>query len=356
MNFSNLIERVFHTCGYPDSANNRRNGTLQQVMDAINTAYDEICGTCAPELFALEQEGGLLLDAAGTTGDGAGYNYTTVAVPQAYNGEYYLNDWVGYPLAFWTEGQFSHRVEVRRHRNAIRDGLRSTQFVPMSFGPWTLSWVPRSRFGRYEQAAGASTGATAAEAATTVTFGSSSNNVGSGNIGQMLRLNGEDGDYKVVSINNTHSLEVDRPIRSRMDGSMTATGTGAGYAAVRWQLSPPGAYRIKIMPPPNEASILYYSYIPLPRILLNLTDTPEIQRKFHDLIWKGAIKNVAAQKQNANLYGTFINDFDQAIERFKRSDIDEKASDDGPRVETLTNQQPQVAKLPGIYARYDDRY
>lgn len=353
MNYSNLIERVFHTCGYPDSANNRRNGTLQQIMDAINTAYDEICGTCAPELFALEQEGGVLLDAAGQYGDGAGYNFTNIAVPQGYNGEYALNDWVGYPLAFWTEGQFSHRVEVRRHRNAIRDGLRSTMFVPMSLGPWTLSWVPRSRFGVQNFGAGASS-ATAAEGTTAVSVGNVT--VDSSYVGRMLRLNGEDGDYKVTAQDGVHGLTVDRPIRSRMDGLMTTTGVGAGYTGVRWELSPPGAYRIKIMPPPNAATILYYSYIPLPRILLNLTDTPEIQRKFHDLIWKGALKNIGAQKQNAALYGTYVNEFDQAVERFKRSDLDQHSSDDVPRTETLRNQQPQVAALPGIYSRYDDRW
>ncbi len=165
----------------------------------------------------------------------------------------------------------------------------------------------------------------------------------------MLRLNGESEDYKIVSHDSSHTLTLDKPIRSRMRG-LTTTGYGAGYSGVRWEIGPVGRFALRFLPPPNASLTAYVRYMAYPRKLIQDSDTPELQDDMHHLLWKGALRLVGASKQNDSMYQTYTQEYSAAVSELKMSDQDDVSSDDGPMVERLGDERP-VGWQPGLYIR-----
>lgn len=367
MNFGNILNALLSKTGMPDSANQRYNYRLQDYMDAINSVYNEILRNCHPTHYPIIRERALVVGPGTSAPDldaDLGYpvgappgGYLTAgarAAPDGYNGEYHLNSWVHTPLEFWTEGPTAHRVVLRRYRNANMEGLRNSNFAPVSLGPYTLSWIPRSTNAFYDFGSGAAVGASAVDDGTnvTVTFGATSNALGATVVGMLLQLNGEDADYRIVTQDGAHSCTVDRPIRSRMDGLMTTNGRGAGYSNVRWMIRPRGCYKIRLLPAPSASANLYYSSFDLPRRLINNDDTPELGPLDHDLLWKGALRIVAAEKMQDGMYQMWDKEFKEALASVRKATRDEAASEDGPNFETLDDIANAVTPYaPGVYNR-----
>lgn len=331
MNFSDLQEECWKNLGYPDPNSDRTNALLQTIRDSLNGAMDDVAATCAPSLDRLTREA--TIDVVAGTQD------------------YQLGDWVQRPLSMWTEGQYAHPIYFRRALAADRDGSRNSVYVVGSLGPFQAALLPRTQPGdNLNGAAGASTGATATAGTTTVTFGASSTVLTSAVVGKMLRLNGEYADYKILSKDSDHVVTVDRPIITRVSGLGSTAGTG--YSSVRWEISPPGRFKIRFLPNPTAAATVYYRYMAYPRKMLNASDEPELQEDMHLILVDGAMKRIAKIKQNAELYGMYGNDYQRFIENLKRSDVDDYSTDDTNQVETLRNMPgSRQIRQPGEYRR-----
>lgn len=364
MNFSDQINAVFSKGGFPDSANNRRNDRLQSIMDAVNAIYDEICETCSPYLNPLVRERALVIGNGLSAPDqdaNLGYpvggppgGYLAPGgnrAPDGYNGEYHLDSQVDHVLEMWTEGQTAHRVTIRGYKASTREGLRNSTWAPATVGPYQVSWLPRSTIGFYDFGAGAAYGATAAEGGINVSFGASSNALGSALVGMILKLNGEDGDYKILTQNGAHAATVDRPIRSRMAGSMLTNGAGPGYTNVRWQIGPRGTPKIRVLPPPSLTANLYYSAYDVPRRLLNVDDEPEIPTKYHHLLWKGAMRILALENVKPDMYQMYANEYDKALAMFRKADEDEQSAIDGPSMYLASSSEQVGVRQPGQFFR-----
>ena len=158
--------------------------------------------------------------------------------------------------------------------------------------------------------------------------------------GLMLRLNGEDTDYMVtaasVSGGSTY-LSVDRPVRARLSG-LGVTGVGAGYNAVRWEISPPGRIQIQLLPAPSVVPTIppRYRFPALPRRISNQPDfTPEFAAEHHDLLYKGAYAEIATLLEKADAYAREIATFQNALVKYKAQDLDDISAKTSPDIDTL---------------------
>ena len=320
MNFNDLQEACFRFLGLHDSAQ-RPDWRRQEVKDALNTSLDEVASQ-PPFLWNLVREADLSVVAS-----------TSV---------YTLDDWVAKPLFIW-KSDTGHKIRFINYRLSGRDHSRYPNAVPASLGPWELTWYPRS------SALLSGTAASATEAATSVTGLSGLTDANS--VGRMVRLNGEDGDYKVLSQTGGTAATVDRAVRSRLTGLGT-TGVGAGYTSVRWELSPRDRFCIKFLPTPAEASTVRYSFLALPRRLVNASDTPEIKEGFHHLLWKGALCKLGAFGEDDASYQRFKGEYEQARDELRKADNDESDSEDSPYFESLLGGDGFDPRPVDTYSRY----
>lgn len=328
MNLRDLLERLWRSTGYPDTGSAREDGRYQDYKDFLNAAQDEIARTCSPKLFSFTRRGSIAL-VAGTQ-------------------DYTLDDWTIRPLSLFTIGDQAREVVFRRARNADIEFLRNTSYAAV-FGDYTVTDAERSADPYASGIAGATTGVTGVEGAYSATFGSAVTLTALW-VGRMLRFNGEDGDYKILTINNTTKVAtLDRPIVSRMSG-VGATGVGAGYAAATcsWVVGPKGRYKISFLPAPDATDTVYYRYMSLPRKLLSLSEESELNTEYHDLIWKGALQMIGVDKESDALQG-YVMQYQEALESLRKSELDEYVSTDAPRF--ITPYRRNRFCKPGVYQR-----
>lgn len=283
---------------------------VQEVRDAINATIEEIAAS-SPFLWNLVREGTVSL-VAGTS-------------------VYYLNDWCRRPLMLWTEDSSAHKVRFTNYRMSSRDGSRNSNATYGTLGPWELTWYPRNTDAVLSGAA-----ASATEDATSITGLAGLTDA---MIGRMIRLNGEENDYRIVS-HTTTACVVDRKVKARVSG--VSTTTSGGYSSVKWEIGPPGRYRFTIRPTPNVAGTLYYSYVALPRKLINANETPEIPDMFHHLIWKGAVSKVALFDKDQTTYGLFQPEYQAGLESLRQQDQDDADVEDGPHYESSLRTDPRM--------------
>lgn len=335
MNFSNLLQQLWVGTGYPNPAADRQNWRLQSYRDAINTVLEEVIQTNAPFLFSQQREGTINL-VAGTS-------------------IYTLDDWCARPLSIYTTDVAAHKLVYVRPRRADQNGMRNPSFVYPPLGPYTFTDAMRTSTPAVSGVSGASYGLSASDGDLTVTVGSSNTSfVGNTDIiGRRLRINGEYGDYTVLSVASAHVLNIDRPIKSRCDDSttcMNTDGAGAGYTQVKWEIGPPQRLRIQVLPTPSAAKTINYRYAVLPRRLLNGDDVPEINEEYHHLLWKGALRLVGAMKQNGDMIQQWGTEYGQALMELAKADQDDWDSDDAPKRETLMDNLERGVP-PGVYSR-----
>lgn len=312
MNYNDLQEAVWRFLGNHDTAN-RVDWRRQEIRDAINMALDEI-GTIAPFLWPLNRESTVSLVAGTAT--------------------YTLDDWCQRALAFWTSDTSAHKIRYNNPRNADRNGMRNTNAAFGTLGPYDLTWAPRNT-----AAALAGAAASATEGGLTIT---GLTGLASTHVGRMIRLNGEDQDYKIVSISVT-TATVDKKIKSRLTGLGT-TGLGGNYSAVRWEIGPVGRLQIQILPTPTVTKTINYRFYALPRRLLNNDETPELPTEYHHLLWKGALRWITGFNEDQNNYSMFKAEYEQGIEMLKRQDQEDMDSEDSPHYDSTLDQY--VGGLP----------
>ncbi len=331
MNFSDLIMECRGYLGVIDFQG-FHNFRSRQIRDKINVAVD-LLSNSAPNVLCLTQQAQLPLVAGQSI--------------------YYLTDWALRPLSAYTTDISARKIRFHRAEFVDRSGLRNTAIAAGQFGPWDVGWSPRNIQAVLAGASGASTGATATEGATTVSLAGNPA-LTAAHVGRMFRLNGEDGDYKIVSFSGS-TITVDRPIRARppMDDNITYTG---GYTNVRWEIGPPQRVQIETYPAPTAAYTgMSYRYCLHPRILLNDDDTPEIPREYHHLIWKGALKELSQWQDDISNYAGWASEFAQALNDFKSQDADDIDGQDAPHYESL-NDAPAIGMKNDLYFRNQDRY
>lgn len=333
MNFLDLTDTLRVMTGYPDVASTFRDSRLQQYRDALNATLDEVGAAVAPSYFALQQQS-TIVTVAGTA-------------------TYLINDWSQRILSVYgTDINYTYKLDYIRARNADMSGIRNPNI--QSVGRYAYTDGMRTSTPALSGTAGSGSGATVAEGGTSVVFGSSNATLTSAVVGRMLRLNGEDGDYKILTQDGSHTVTIDRPVKSRLRGDGTSN-VGAGYTAAtcRWEIGPSGRLQIQILPVPQEVRTLNVRSMMLPRRMLNDSDTPEIQSEYHHLIWKGAMLKVASSKQNTESYQLYTTEYQTALTNFRKSDIDDVESTDSPPMERLRDKSFLGAAPYGTYSRGD---
>ncbi len=340
MNFGDLVEELWKFTGHPDTGSDRPDYLRQSFRDEINKTISEICAISAPQTFALVREATLALVAGTDT--------------------YYADDWCQRILSMYftdPSSGYTYSLRFRRPRNVDMDGSRSPNLVQGQLGRFQVTLAPRTNAAVLSGINGSTTGASATEGAFTITTGSGTPVASSSYVGNMIKLNGDYGDYKILSASNTREYTVDRPIRSRISGvTVAVNGYGAGYTNVKWEISPPGRYRVQFLPKPTIAQTVNYRYMALPRKLLSNDDVPEILEEYHHLIYKGACLKVAAAKENAGLYGIYQTEFNDAMAQMRKSDIDDVDSTDAPQYEKLGANRMQYDLPPGTLYHGDGGY
>ena len=318
MNLGDLEEAVWRSLGLHDQGN-RLDWRRQEIRDALNMALDEV-SQAGPLTFSLMREGAIALVAGTDT--------------------YALDDWTKRPIGFYTTDAAAHKVMMRLPRAADRDGSRAGNAVFGALGPWQLTLAPRS-----STAAKSGDAASAAEGSVTVTKvgGVAWSTVT--DVGRMLRLNGENGDYKITAVAGANSLTVDRPVRGRLAGT-NVTGVGVGYTTKRWEIGPPGRFQIQILPKPSEARTLPYRYQAQPRRVLSASDTPELLEEYHHLLWKRTLHWISGFNEDDASYARFAQEYGAALQELRLRDADDMDSEESANYESMLDGGNMPRGLP----------
>ena len=319
MNYYDLQQHVWRTAGLHDS-NQKQDWRTQDIKDAINDTLVEV-SRLAPYLFCMVRESSIAV-VSGTA-------------------IYELDDWCRVPLFMWTEDTAAHKVKWKGYRKSTWDGSRNPSASPTSLGPWELVFYPKTTAAN--RTAGACPVTEGSVNVTGVTGGVAAD------VGRMLRINGEENDYKIVSQSVT-AFVVDRAIRSRLTG-IGVTGVGAGYTTKKWEVGPAGVYRVKLIPTPTAAATLYYSGIWNVRRLVNDDDVPEIDSDWHHLLWKGACAHLHQTNENAQAYATVKQEYEQGKAELRELDQADPDNDDTPRIESMMGSSDIDALPNDVYLR-----
>lgn len=303
MNKLELIERCWQELGYPSSADARPDWRRQIIDDGLAEGQDEISRIC-PFMFSMIRESSLSL-VAGTS-------------------EYALDDWCRYPISFYTLDDSAHKVFLRVPRIADYDGSRNPNLVQWGQGPFELVPIPRTTTPFATQAS-----ITESEGDTTI----AANGAAATWVGRKVTFNNSSEDYKVSSVSAGVSFTMDKALRARLTGVGT-TGTGAGLTAASVQVSPVGAFQIKVLGGVPETYTLYYRGVWIPRRMIADTDRPEIPDAYHHLLWKRALKNCVALNENNNAWQRVSADYERELEILKQSEQDMQDSDETPVIES----------------------
>ena len=350
MNFISLQEKCWEVLGSYDNSD-RPDYRRQQIRDAINQAQDELANNRATYRRLVRE------------------NMITMIPAQA---TYILDDWTRYVLELYTTGIAAHKVEMLLPRYADRSGYRIPVYGYGQFAPYHYTQAPKTPNALYSGAT-----ATVAANGTVVTLTDGAAAVaaslatgGVSMVGRMLRLNGEDGDYRIVTVTpaTPPTVTVDRPVMPRISGPGFNNGVGGGmavqtgacvysaggFAGNPWQVSPPGRLSLQLLPAPTiGATTWYYRCVASPRRLLNDTDVPEIDDDFHHLLWKGALRSLHNTDENNDAYQRAINEFGSAMNDLDQRDSDEFQDSEGrPNADTsLNNNRVPIGVPPGVVFR-----
>lgn len=293
----------------------------QFIRDAINLCLEKIA-TNVPDHLALQREFILPL----ITGTGV----------------YTVNDWVIRAASFYTKDTAAHKVRFRTQRNADRNNLRNSSLAWTSLGPWDMTGYVSSTVPYRYGASGPSTGATATNNSTTITIAGITGGTAKGTafdgseVGRMLKLNGEYADYNIIAVPSASQLTIDRPFYARLNTlSELTTSVGKAYSNVRWEIGPKQRCQVEFLPMPTNAYNLNYRALVMPRKLLWPDEEPEIPDAYHELLWKGAIKECALIKSNIPNLQTYTQEWNQAMDRWQNENRMDQDTEDAITYESV---------------------
>ena len=335
MNVGSLLERLWLACGHR-TAQTRQDWMLQTFLDALNTAQDTLCTECGGNIGYLIREATL-----------------TVVPGQAL---YTLNDWVCRSISHYTEDQAAHQIEILATSTADRNGARRSTRTTGPFGPYEACIPQRTTTALLSGAS-----ATAAEGTLLVTLNLSAPDkaafllvfpIGLMASQPMLRLGGEDTDYRCLSVaaggGNALVVTVDRKIRGRLTG-LGVAGVGANYTTVRWEISPPGRLQLQLLPAPTSVPVKMprYRFPALPRrITNNLDETPEFGSEHHHLLLKGAYAEVTRFLEKADAYAREIQEFQNALSKYKSLPPDDSSAKTAPDIDCERSENNNYRGIP----------
>ena len=323
MNFLQLQNKFFEEgVGYHESAQ-KKDYMRQSCKDAINEVQME-AARLRPHLWGLTDE-------------------TTVSIVVGTQ-NYYINDWCLRPISFYTKDQAARKIPFRWPANADRDGSRNSGMVFSAYGNWSLSWKPKNI-----AAILAGTGAAVVEGATSVTGLTGLGTTGYE--GRLLRIGGDDNDYKIVSHTATTAV-IDKAHRGVLSGLGT-TGAAANYSSKKWEIGPPGLYRLEVLPTPTEAVTLYVRYARRPRRLIADDDVPEIPEEFHNMLWRAALSKVSFAKKDSELFMAGKAEFEELKRELMAHDDSDLQDEDDACFYKSTLTDFSGAAEPGVYSRRD---
>lgn len=316
MNLQDIENVVWNFSQFQQPAS-QQDWRRQYIRDMINLSLEKIA-TVIPDQIALWREATLALS------------------PQA-GASYSLSDWATRAASFYTSDVAAHKVRLYRPRMADRNNLRNSSLSWTQLGPFAMTIGPNSPAAYRSGIAGASTGASATSGALTVTVNGSPGFDGT-EVGRMLKLNGEYADYMITKVTG-NVLTVDKPIYCRLSTTgRGVTGVGSPYVNVRWDVGPAGRCVVQFLPKPTSLYTQNYRYLVMPRKLLNPDDVPEIRDEYHELLYKGALKELAAFAENTNTWQMFKTEFDDAMQRWMVEDREDQDSEDAVDYDRLTQQ------------------
>jgi hypothetical protein len=324
MNLKTLEEHIWALQGQMDTAN-RKDWRRQLIRDHLNMAQQELC-EIAPWLFRMLREDTI----------------SVVAGTQTYR----LNDWCRFPTEFWTTQYGPLKVSLKLARLADRDGSRSTSLSLGALGPMQLTWAPATTSALASGSVGA-----LSEAGTAFTKTGGSNLVSATHVGRMLRLKGEDQDYRITAVSSVDAATIDRAARGRLYGLGT-TGVASNYSAANWEVSPAGRKQIMIIGVPSVAVTLNYRYVAQPRWLINDDERPEVEDTFHHFLWKRAASLMGAFNANDGQHQRWKAESDETMEQLKKQDMDTYDSEDVPYFSTLMENEGADRAPRDVYRRY----
>ena len=289
MNFNDLQESVFRFMGYQTSEQ-RYDYIRQQIKDDINHTLDAIVHSM-PFAWWMVRETTLPL-VSGTS-------------------VYTLDDWVVRPLAFWTEDTSAHPVRFRDPSEMDSSGARNESASYVSRYP-IMAWYPPTTSATLTGTDGAVT-----EGASTVTK-TGGTAWSTAHTDKMIRIQGEDADLK-ISAPTANSLTIDRAYRARISGN-GVTGVGSSLSSVKWEISPPGRYRVVVRPTPTESQTLYYRYLKQHQRLLNTDEVPELPTEYHHVLLAGTLMRNTMFTEKNPAHSMYMQHYYQGLERLKAED------------------------------------
>lgn len=285
MNFTDLQEAIFRDARLNVSSE-RMDSTVQEVKDALNENLRRICNKVRVPHWLLRSSSLSLTSGTST---------------------YSLEWFVRQALAFYTVDTYAHKVDMVSLANANASGLRASNSLPVSGGPWMATWYPETTTSTYTWSA-----ATIAYNSATMTKAAGTDFVAA-MVGQAVRVNGEPGDFLVSSVEGTTSLTLNRAYIGRLSGNAKGSTPG-GLAAGRAEIGPPGRKRVEFIPAVNATQTIYYHYIKQPQWMVSGADTPELPEEFHRLLLLMAKADVRIFRENANGYSMLQNEIREAMQ------------------------------------------
>lgn len=296
MNFGDLQEGYRRFLGFPISTE-VPDWQTQQIKDDLNQSLDEIVNSTA-YLWHHVRESTITLAASTST--------------------YQLDDFAIKPISFWTEDATGHEIQFIDPREMDRDGSKNSNASYITTGPFNISWYPPTTTAYSSGDAGGTAGVSITEGSTTATKGSGTA-WAAGDVGKSIRINGEDTDFTIASRTNDNSIELSRAYRARLTG-IGQTGVGSNLSQKKWEVQPPGIYRVLVRPTPTAAKTVYYRYIKRHSRMLNTDDVPDLPEKYHHVILDGAIIRSAKFAEDPAAYQLYIERYMDALHKMIRED------------------------------------
>lgn len=329
MNFATLQEVVWRTLGIHESAA-KYDYRTQEIKDALNLALFEIADV-APYLTLLTEHFTLSVT-----------NGTAV---------YALDEYVTRILEFWTEDDQAHRIAQLAVKRTTRNGMRNTNLVYGSLGPWNLTREPALQTALMSGAAASATGVSVAEGGTSLTFGASITLTTAIN-GLSIRFDGEDEDYLITYV-GAQSATIDKAYKGRLSGLGT-TGVGSGKTNAAWEIRPGPIEQIKFLPTPTASATVKYRGVVRPRRMILDTDVPRLNKMYHDILWKRALSYVNLTNDEGERASAYLQLAEKRVQELKDQDrAEDSDNDEAPFIAALEERTPRNFMPPGVSFRSD---
>jgi len=309
MNFKDLQEQYFRNVGANESSK-RLDWYIQQSRDDLNFALDEIVNSAELVWHHVRK--------------------STVAIVVGTN-IYNLDDFCKKPISFWTEDESAHRVDMVDPTVWDWDGSRSTSALAISSGPNSVAPFPKTTASAKSGTVGAVTEATTAFTKT------GDDSITSSEVGRRIRLNGEDMDYTVKALVSSDAVTLDRSYKARLTG-VAQGGTGTNLSGAKWEIGPPGIYRIELEPDPSDTQTLHYRFIKRHARMANDDDVPDLPERYHSLVLWRAVINKAIFTKDSALFGLAKTKSDSELNDFLTKNRLQLAGTSPFRYDSLMNQ------------------